>query len=376
MIYFFKLFNKRIKCVRRVKIHFCFLCFLVHVQSFYKVLKYSLKYFLTATSGLPDFPEFVASALVNGVQVGYCDSNIRTAEPTQDWMKKLVKDDPQHLDWYSEKCFGNQQVFRANIDSLKQRLNQTRGPCILQRMNGCEWDDETEEIKGFNQYGYNGEDFIALDLQTLTWIAPKPQAVITKLKWDAEKARLEHNKNYYINRCPDWLKKYVKYGRSFLQRSVLPSVSLLQRSPSSVVSCHATGFYPHRARMFWRKDEEEFHDGVDKGQILPNHDGSFQMSVQLNLSSIKPEDWSRYDCVYQFAGAETDIITKLEKKVIQTNSGKTGSEVMLLLLKYCNSGPRHPEAPTAQVPKEDHCATLLERTEESPRRGVTEQPRS
>lgn len=94
-------------------------------------MKYSLKYFLTATSGLPDFPEFVASALVNGVQVGYCDSNTRTAEPTQDWMKKLVKDDPQHLDWYSEKCFGNQQVFRANIDSLKQRLNQTRGKKIM-----------------------------------------------------------------------------------------------------------------------------------------------------------------------------------------------------------------------------------------------------
>jgi len=90
-------------------------------------VKHSLKYFITATSGVPDFPEFVGAATVNEVQVGYCDSNIKTAEPKQDWMRKLIKDDPQHLEWYSLKCLGNQQVFRANIDGLKQRLNQTEG---------------------------------------------------------------------------------------------------------------------------------------------------------------------------------------------------------------------------------------------------------
>ncbi|XP_072226100.1 major histocompatibility complex class I-related gene protein-like isoform X2 [Leuresthes tenuis] len=303
-----------------MKILFVFLL-LYHVAS---PVKHSLKYFITATSGVPDFPEFVGAATVNEVQVGYCDSNIKTAEPKQDWMRKLIKDDPQHLEWYSLKCLGNQQVFRTNIEDLKQRLNRTEGPHILQRMNGCEWDDETGEIKGFNQYGYDGEDFIALDLHTLTWIAPISQAVITKLKWDTEKARLEYNKNYYIYKCPDWLKKYVNYGRGFLRRTVHPSVSLLQKTPTSLVSCHATGFYPDRADLFWRIDGEEFHEGVDKGEILPNHDGTFQMSVEMNVSSISPEDWERYDCVFQLSGVKDDIITKLDKTTIRTNYVEPG----------------------------------------------------
>uniref|UniRef100_A0A3P9BF21 Major histocompatibility complex class I-related gene protein n=1 Tax=Maylandia zebra TaxID=106582 RepID=A0A3P9BF21_9CICH len=297
----------------------CFFLLSCHVSS---SVKHSLKYFITASSGISDFPEFVGAALVDGVLVGYCDSSIRRAEPKLDWMQELIKKDPQHLEWYTQKCSGNQQVFRANINSLKKRLNQTEGVHIFQRMNGCEWDDETDKITGFNQYGYDGEDFIALDLQTLTWIAPKPQAVVTKLQWDTEKPRLEHNKNYYINRCPDWLKKYVKYGRSFLQRTVLPSVSFLQRTPSSLVSCHATGFYPERAMMFWRRGEEEIHEGVEHGEILPNHDGSFQMSVELNVSSIKPEDWRRYDCVFQLSDVKEDIITKLDKTAIRTNWGE------------------------------------------------------
>uniref|UniRef100_A0A3B4ZUF7 Ig-like domain-containing protein n=1 Tax=Stegastes partitus TaxID=144197 RepID=A0A3B4ZUF7_9TELE len=176
------------------------------------------------------------------------------------------------------------------------------GAHILQRMNGCEWDDETGDIRGFNQYGYDGEDFIALDLQTLTWIAPKPQAFITKLRWDTEKARLQFNKNYLIHECPDWLKTYVDYGRSFLQRTDLPSVSLLQKTASSPVTCHATGFCPDRADLFWTKDGEELHEDMDKGELLPNHDGSFQMSVDLKVSSIAPEDWRRYNCVFHLSG--------------------------------------------------------------------------
>uniref|UniRef100_A0A3P8SX78 Ig-like domain-containing protein n=1 Tax=Amphiprion percula TaxID=161767 RepID=A0A3P8SX78_AMPPE len=310
-------------------------------------VKHSLILFITATSGVPDFPEFMVSIQVDEVQVGYCDSNIRTAETTQDWARKFMKDNPRQLEYYVKECYNTQHFFRATINSLMKLLNQTGGVHILQRMSGCEWDDETGEIRGFNQYGYDGEDFIALDLQMLTWIASKPQAFITKLRWDTDKARLEFNKNYFIHLCPDLLKKYVQYRKSFLQRTDLPSVSLLQKTPSSQVTCHATGFYPDRADLFWRKDGEELHEDVDKGEILPNHDGTFQMSVDLNISSIAPEDWKKYDCVFQMSGVKDVIITKLDKSVIRTNwvspsgfpaGAVIGVVVGLLLLLLCITG--------------------------------------
>ncbi|XP_075968848.1 major histocompatibility complex class I-related gene protein-like [Anarhichas minor] len=182
-------------------------------------VKHSLKYFLTATSGVTNIPEFVGIGMVDEVKMGYYDSNIKTAEPKQDWVRDFIKDNPQHMELYTQRCFNNQQFFRANLDGLKQRLNQTGGAHILQRMTGCEWDDETGEVIGFHQYGYDGEDFLVLDLQTMTWTAPRQQAFSTKLIWDADKARLEYDKYHYIHTCPHWLKEYLHYGRNFLQRT-------------------------------------------------------------------------------------------------------------------------------------------------------------
>ncbi|XP_045898073.1 major histocompatibility complex class I-related gene protein-like [Micropterus dolomieu] len=195
------------------------------------------------------------------------------------------------------------------------------GAHVFQNIYGCEWDVETGEVKGYDQFGYDGEDFISLDMKTETWIAPTPQAFITKNKWDNNRALTTQRKNYLTQICPEWLKKYVDYGRSSLLRKELPSVSLLQKTPSSPVSCHATGFYPDRVTMFWRKDGEELHEDVDLGEILPNNDGSFQMSVDLKPPS---GDWEKYECVFQLSGVKNDIVTKLDKAKIRTNEGKTG----------------------------------------------------
>ncbi|XP_030193736.1 H-2 class I histocompatibility antigen, Q9 alpha chain isoform X1 [Gadus morhua] len=291
---------------------------------------HSLQFFFTASSGLSTFPEFVIVEMVDEVQIEYYDSNTQRIIPKQDWVEQANRDkDPDYLERETENRKGAQQVFKADMGTLKQRFNQTGGAHIIQWMNGCEWDDEDGTTEGYDQHGYDGEDFISLDLKTLTWVAPVHQALTTKHKWEGLRGWNQELKNYYAKECVDWLKKYLAYGKSALQRTERPRVSLLQRSPSSPVVCHATGFFPNRVVVFWRRDGQELHEQVDPGEVLPNHDGTFQVSVDLDLTAVPQEDWRRYECVVQLKGIE-DISTPLDPAHIRTN--REGSHILAFIL--------------------------------------------
>ncbi|XP_016533023.1 major histocompatibility complex class I-related gene protein-like [Poecilia formosa] len=267
-------------------------------------VKHTLMLMGVGSSGLPNLPTFCANIEIDEIRVAYCDSNRKTLNSTFDSS-------------YSGFCFHLPDIFANKLNYLKDF--QYEAVDILQVIAGCEWDDVTGEAGILLKHAYNGEDLFEWDVKNLTWIAKSHQAVMVKDKWkNDEDARLEMNLSLLMKFCPERLKKDVAHGDNSQQKRGLPSVSLLQKTPSSPIRCHVTGFYPNRGQLYWRENGEEIHEYVEHGEILPNPDGTFQMSVDFNVSSIPLEDWGKYDCVFQQPGLG-NITTKLDKAVIRTN---------------------------------------------------------
>uniref|UniRef100_A0A3B3QC04 Ig-like domain-containing protein n=1 Tax=Paramormyrops kingsleyae TaxID=1676925 RepID=A0A3B3QC04_9TELE len=234
------------------------------VHSDFPPMSHSLQYVYSGTSGIWNLPEFMIVRLVDGEPFVHYDSNSHKMTPLQEWMAK--SEGPDYWNTESQVAMSDELAFENNIEVAKQRFNQTGGIHTLQVMYSCEWDDET----GVSVYGYDGSDFLTLDLKTMTYVAPVMQAVPTKLNWNSGRAFLEGQKAYHTHICIEWLKKYVSYGKSTLERTVRPEVSLLQKDPSSPVTCHATGFFPKGIVVTWRKDGVDMHSDVEVGETLPN----------------------------------------------------------------------------------------------------------
>ncbi|KAI1902366.1 hypothetical protein AGOR_G00044030 [Albula goreensis] len=246
---------------------------------------HSLKYFYTGVTGGTALPEFSAVGLVDDEQFMYYDSKINKAIPKSQWMEKAEN---EFLVRENKTACGQWQSLRDMIVDVMMHFNHTQGVHTLQQMFGCEWDYTTGLTDGFWKYGYDGEDFLIFDMKIMLWNASVPQASSFALKWNHNQTQIESEKLRLTQECTDWLKKYVNYRRSTLERRVPPEVSLFQKNSSSPVVCHATGFFPRGINVTWQSHGEEVHEELKQGETLPNGDGTFQITSRL---TVKPEDW-------------------------------------------------------------------------------------
>lgn len=91
-------------------------------------MKHSLKYYFTGSSGVPNISEGTVVMMVDGIQACFCDSSNMILEPRKDWAKKILENDPQQKEIYTQICFQHHpNMFRIWISILKQHFNQSAG---------------------------------------------------------------------------------------------------------------------------------------------------------------------------------------------------------------------------------------------------------
>ncbi|XP_060763915.1 BOLA class I histocompatibility antigen, alpha chain BL3-7-like isoform X2 [Neoarius graeffei] len=284
-----------------------FLLFSVHPSS---AGSHTLQYQYTAVRGI-NLPEFTAAGLVDEEQFVFYDTNKKEMIPKTEWIQKMRGDDPRYWNREAERMVDQQDRFHVLMKPDTHIFNHTEGVHTLQRMYSCELDDDGTP-RGYDLYGYDGEDFMSLDLKTGTWTEANPQARKLLKKWD-RKDEAKYWKSYLENECIEWLKKFVSYGRETLERKVRPEVSLFHKhSPSPEVVCHATGFFPKALNITWQKDGEDMIEDVELNETLPNQDGSFQKRSILKVPAEELQN-HKYTCVVQHSSLEKDLILEVPK---------------------------------------------------------------
>uniref|UniRef100_A0A8D0G1U2 Ig-like domain-containing protein n=1 Tax=Strix occidentalis caurina TaxID=311401 RepID=A0A8D0G1U2_STROC len=260
---------------------------------------HSLRYFNVAVKEpSPGVPEYVEVGYVDGNLISRYDSDTGRVVPRADWMEKNL--DREYWDRQTQIGQSNQQIYRVKMDTVRGRYNQSGRGQTRQRLLGCDILEDGTFLRGFYQTAYDGQDFIAFDMDTMTFTAADAAAQITKRKWEAEGTEAERRKHYLENTCVEWLGKYVSYGRAVLERKEPPTVRVSGKEADGLLTlyCRAYGFYPRPIAVSWLKGGEVRDQETERGSVAPNSDGTYYTWASIEA---RPEEKDEYRCRVEHA---------------------------------------------------------------------------
>ncbi|CAI5768671.1 H-2 class I histocompatibility antigen, Q9 alpha chain-like [Podarcis lilfordi] len=278
---------------------------------------HSMRYFATAVSEPgQELPQFITVGYVDDQQFVQYDSDTKEYLPRVPWMRKVEKEDPQYWHRNTQIAQGNELRFRVDLQTLRNRYNQSGGIHIIQKMYGCELRSDGRKGGGYFQYSYDGRDFIAFDKETQTWTAAQTEAEASKRKLDPDLAQNQYQKAYLEEECIEWLQKYLDYGKETLLRTEAPVVKVTRKADYDgleTLVCQVHGFYPKEIEANWVKDGEVWQEGTLRGLVAPNSDGTYYLLLSVQ---IDPEERERFRCRVEHDSLEKPLDVAWEKEPV------------------------------------------------------------
>ncbi|XP_074386021.1 class I histocompatibility antigen, F10 alpha chain-like isoform X3 [Zonotrichia albicollis] len=261
-------------------------------------VRHSLHYLFVAVSEpSPGIPQFMITGFVDGIPFTRYDSERGRAEPLTQWMKDGVE--PEYWERQTQIGVGWQHIDARNLEILRERYNQSGGLHTRLWVYGCELLSDGS-VRGSYRDGYEGWDFISFDLESGRFIPADSGAENTRRRWEQE-GEAERWTNYLKHECPEWLRKYVRYGQKELERKEPPDVHVSGREEHGTLtlSCHAYGFYPNTIAVSWMKGGETLDQETEWGGVVPNSDGTFHTWARIEAL---PEEREQYRCRVEHPG--------------------------------------------------------------------------
>ncbi|XP_067880457.1 rano class II histocompatibility antigen, A beta chain-like [Heterodontus francisci] len=211
---------------------------------------------------------------------------------------------------------------------LSWGLTDTLGIHLIQLLFSC---DGPHPWVSSLRFAYDGEDYIKFNYTTDKFVAANPlaQPFVDSFNSDAKMVR-----------------KYVRYGYygTLVAEAVLQVAQTLTAKPSIAITAHRLsggnghlllncrigGFYPRAINTTWLQDGGAVEQEVLKSRILPNKDGTFQVTLRI---SIDPGRGDSYTCQVEHRSAPeklTAVWVPKRKNVLLTHGKVIGLILMVV----------------------------------------------
>nr|AEE37112.1 MHC class I antigen [Chlorocebus sabaeus] len=273
---------------------------------------HSMRYFYTYMSrpGRGE-PRFIAVGYVDDTQFVWFDSDAASQrmEPRAPWVEQ---EGPEYWDRSTRIMKTATQMAPVALRILRGYYNQSEGGShTYQRMYGCDLGPDGRLLRGYNQYAYDGKDYIALNEDLRSWTAADLAAQNTQRKWEAAGVA-EQKRAYLEGTCVEWLRRYLENGKETLERADPPKTHVTHHPVSdheTTLRCWALGFYPAEITLTWQRDGEEQTQDMELVETRPSGNGTFQKWAAVVVPSGKEQ---RYTCHVQHEGLPKPLALRWE----------------------------------------------------------------
>ncbi|XP_068103891.1 major histocompatibility complex class I-related gene protein-like [Hyperolius riggenbachi] len=278
---------------------------------------HSLRYYeIIVSAPGSGLPEFSVVGYLDDREISYYNSDTQQTLPRAEWMKKL------ELEYFETQTRINEDrrhISRNDFNHLTPEaffLLWTRAIFtwihIGQGIYGCELRDDGSTAV-YQQFGYDGRDFMYLDTHSWLYIPVMHGAQLTTQRLNRPDIRAgEIDKNYLENTCFEWLKKNINNGREDLERRVRPEVKVWGRQqPDGVtrLQCLAYGFHPRAVDVKWVRNGEDHIPSDEASPILPHPDGTYQTRVSVKVPT---REGDTYSCHVEYSSLEEPLTVPWE----------------------------------------------------------------